>query len=283
MQIELAAACCSSSRCCWDAPNGNGAIDCVHHMRLQTLSWVICATTTARALPAWGTPLQQRTTGDFRHRLQGSCDCRDTCWTQVMESACGTARRASSGSCLQCLMSKSMFAGCSSVPGAFDSFCSGEAVHHYENTELGFCEGPGGTGDSVNGKRRNGILDQEHCQSFCDEQRACTGYSYGPSEGWCDVFGPGIDATAVAPWTGHPHATTTIAGANGDAAMLCVIVGSDDNGPAPPMHASHQYAVARAGNCVGARGNEDYVNMRYANAVRTQVLCQVSGFHNMRW
>jgi hypothetical protein len=83
--------------------------------------------------------------------------------------------------------------------------------------------GPGGRGDDVNGKRKSGVT-RDACQAFCDAAPACVGYTYGASDEFCAVYGPGLDTDLGGGWRALTHPATTIAGASGVSGYVCAAV-----------------------------------------------------------
>eukprot|EP01047_Picozoa_sp_COSAG01_P088031 COSAG01_NODE_20521_length_949_cov_1.790588_1_plen_144_part_01 len=93
-------------------------------------------------------------------------------------------------------------------------------------------------------------VGQEACQAACAAAPACVGYNYWEQDGYCRVYGPGLDDGAdVSPtgpsgatpqgtcrnppclWWANAHTTTTIGGVNGPetcsgdcVGMVCVAV-----------------------------------------------------------
>eukprot|EP01047_Picozoa_sp_COSAG01_P062966 COSAG01_NODE_8089_length_2923_cov_3.175513_1_plen_486_part_00 len=89
---------------------------------------------------------------------------------------------------------------------------------------VGFCEGPGGSGDHVNGKYKGGV-SRLACRAGCDANAACVGYTYrANSGGYCIVHGPGLETDLGDGWHANSDPATTIAGADGRSVHVCAAV-----------------------------------------------------------
>jgi hypothetical protein len=105
-------------------------------------------------------------------------------------------------------------AGAAAAPGA--RYCS---------DLVGWCQGPGGGGDKVNGKAKYSVATRPACQAFCDAAPACVGYDYQASSEFCEVYGPGLDTDLGGGWHAWTWpATTTIGGATGASGYVCAAV-----------------------------------------------------------
>jgi hypothetical protein len=113
---------------------------------------------------------------------------------------------------------------------------------------------------------------------MCDSLAYCVGYSYKISDGWCDIYGPGVQNGLSHPWQASAHSTTAIGGSDGRAGTVCVTrtdlpatpqpAAPPPPGPRPvaePGTIRHPpgspYHTAQAGTCLGP-GNVPEVNMK---------------------
>lgn len=65
----------------------------------------------------------------------------------------------------------------------------------FELIAEGYCNGPEGSPQEVNGRVRCGLLDEASCRSDCAVLQQCIGYAFDPSEcnGRCFLYGADID------------------------------------------------------------------------------------------
>mgnify|MGYP001392403792 FL=1 len=103
---------------------------------------------------------------------------------------------------------------------------------------VGICVGPSGM--NVNGKFKRGVQSRATCQAGCDANSSCVGYTYHArdsnnkySDGYCAVYGPGLDTDLAEGWTSNGHSETVfIERANGSSNYVCAAVAGRN--PPPP-------------------------------------------------
>jgi hypothetical protein len=134
----------------------------------------------------------------------GTCRCAAG-W---QGARCGTCAPGHSGPTCQ-------LGGCPPGATASGTYCSDLA---------GYCQGPGGSSDYVNGKGKPYVASRPACRAFCDAAPACVGYSYRASDGDCNVYGPGLDTDLARGWYALTHPATTIGGASGNSVWVCAAV-----------------------------------------------------------
>eukprot|EP01047_Picozoa_sp_COSAG01_P078028 COSAG01_NODE_14269_length_1474_cov_1.792000_2_plen_209_part_00 len=89
-------------------------------------------------------------------------------------------------------------------------YCSDLAESTAPGYVGGYCTGPGGIYDGVNGKSKGSVPTRSACQAGCDASPACVGYSYSARGGYCNVYGPGLDRDPAGGWMAMTYPTTTM-------------------------------------------------------------------------
>jgi hypothetical protein len=89
---------------------------------------------------------------------------------------------------------------------------------------VGVCVGPGGDYMYVNAKYKTDVASRVDCQAGCDAAPACVGYAYDASNGFCYVYGPGLDTDLAGGWFAYSNPTATIGGADGGSLYVCAAV-----------------------------------------------------------
>jgi hypothetical protein len=114
--------------------------------------------------------------------------------------------------------------------------------HRYSAPTMGVCVDP--SNNLMNYKATTGFSSQLDCQGLCDAEPACTGYYFSTASlHECRICGPGMAASATAPWVGSAFSGTVVIGGDGYGQDWTCVARSDDISHAPDAPTGYMHGV----------------------------------------
>lgn len=104
--------------------------------------------------------------------------------------------------------------------------------HTYDLVGDGYCRGPGGSSQRVNGRVRCGLSSETDCASECTASSDCGGYAFAATTtcaGTCFLYGPNLDSGLTAytspgsttEWEGDSRPNTDVVASSGKQNVVC--------------------------------------------------------------